>query len=244
MGRLLGFQEAGLTVPEAEAIINSGDNGILSTFLLNPNTAIEGNLNFGVMDLAFEAGTTSRLIEIEGDYDQIVDTAKCLVFADIFLVVNSPAKSKESGSSGSSGYLVTEYLKINVQPQGSAISNRTVHQALMKVIANETGNLPSGQTILDADYGLTQGFRRRYWSPYPVYYHVYQGNGGAAQTFTLDNPPIAANGNALQIWFDGTAQVYTTDYTVDTGTGVVTFVGTDPAAGVKAIARVQYNPSC
>jgi hypothetical protein len=113
------------------------------------------------------------------------------------------------------------------------------------LIFNERGVHPWGATILDADYGLTQGWQKGpYWSPYPITYQTYIGGGGAAQTVTLSETPAAASGNALQIWDNGTALVYTTNYSVVTTTKVVTFVGTDPAAAHVAVMRYQFIPSC
>ena len=41
----------------------------------------------------------------------------------------------------------------------------------------------------------------------------------------------------MQVWYDGVAQVYTTDYTVSGVT--LTNVGTDPGAAVTQIIRMQ-----
>jgi len=105
--------------------------------------------------------------------------------------------------------------------------------------------LPWGETISNVNYGLTQAWKSDpYWSPYPITYHTYVGDGGAAQTVTLDETPTAADGDAVQIWDNGSKLVYTTNYTVVTSTKVVTFVGTDPADTQFAVIKYQFTPGC
>lgn len=246
MGRLLGLQDFAANTPEAQAISRTGDNGVLSTFMANPADSPSGNQGFGSFDQIFDTSATSRTIKAEGPHDISISTNRCYEFKPLFLVINSQASSDESGSVGEAGWLVEEYFYVFAQPLSIATKTQnTAHVYTHTLVFNERGVLPYGETITDGNYGVTQGWKTDpYWSPYPIYYHTYVGDGGAAQTFTLDTPPVADDGNALQIWDDGTKLTHTTNYSVNTTTGVVTFVGTDPADTNFAVCKVQFTPGC
>ena len=114
---------------------------------------------------------------------------------------------------------------------------------LIEMIANHVGKTLWGETIITGDFGLTRGWGLEpYLSEWPVFYHTFVGDG-ATVVFTLDQLPVSADGDALQIWIDGVKKAYTGDYTVVTATGVVTF-GAAPGAGAVCVAKVQYVPAC
>ena len=111
----------------------------------------------------------------------------------------------------------------------------------------DRGVMPYGEAFTSVAWGRTKFWKLDpYWSKYPVYYETYRGDGGAAQTFTLSNSilPYADDGTALQIWEAGTKLTHTTNYTVSTTTGLITFVATDPADGAMTVCKVCYVDSC
>jgi hypothetical protein len=246
MGRALGISNFGANTPEGSEIPRPGDNGVLGNFLSNPTTGPNGNTEFISFDQTFDIAVTQRLIHPEGPHDLSLVSSRCFEYSPIFLVVNSPGMSDEAATKGEDGWIVEEYLYVKVQPTSVAAKGiNAVHSYTHKLVFNERGVLPWGEAITAVKYGLTEAWKSDpYWSPYPIYYHTYVGDGGAAQTFTLDNPPVADDGNALQIWEAGTKLVHTTNYSASTSTGLVTFVGTDPAASAFAICKVQFAPSC
>lgn len=246
MGRLPGISDLTTSTPEAVLIPRPGDNGNLGTFISNPTDGPGGSTAFVSFPQLFDVAATSRAIKAEGPHDISLSSNRCYNFKAMFLVVNSPAYSDESGSVGEPGWEVEEYYQVWAQPLSlAAKAINAAHSYTHRLIFNEKGVLPYGETITSGNYGVTQAWKSDpYWSPYPVYYHTYVGTGGAAQTFTLDELPVAADGTHLQIWDNGTKLVYTTNYTVNISTGLVTFVGTDPGSGHFAVCKVLFAPTC
>jgi len=245
-GRLLGVADLSLSVPESPSIVRQGDNGLLGSFIANPSDGPAGTMAFGSFDQDFDIAVTDRSIYAEGPHDISIDSNQCYEYLPIHLVINSPAMSDTSGSEGEAGWQVEEYFYVFAQPLSvQAKTLNAAHSYTHRLIFNKRGILPYGETITVTNYGLTEGWKTSpYWSTHPVYYHTYIGDGGAAQTFTLDNPPYADDGSALQIWEGGTKLTYTTNYSVSTTTGLVTFVGTDPAAAAFAVCKVMFEPTC
>lgn len=246
MGRALGVTDLSANTPEAGSISRSGDNGVINTFVTNPTDGPTGNTGFGSFDQNFDIAVTGRTIKAEGPHDISLSSNRCYQFAPIFLVVNSPASSDASGSIGEGGWQVQEYLYAYVQPMSVAtITQNTAHSYTHRLVFNERGVTAYGETITEGNYGLTQAWKSDpYWSPYPIYYHTYVGDGSSGQTFTLDKIPVADNGNALQIWDNATKLTHSDNYSVSTSTGLVTFVSTDPADGNYAVCKVQFPPDC
>jgi hypothetical protein len=246
MGRALGISEFTATVPDAPIIDIVGDNGLIGSMIANPVTGPNGTAAYGSFDQTFDTAATNRVIKTEGPHDISLSSNVCYQFDPIFLVVNSPGFSNVSGSQGEAGWIVEEYLYTFVQPTSvSSKSMNTAHSYTHRLIFNERGTTHYGETITEGNYGVTKAWKTDpYWSPNPIFYHTYVGDGGSSQTFTLDKIPVADDGNALQIWDNGSKLTHTTNYTVNTTTGVVTFVGTDPAAGQFAVCKVQYAADC
>ena len=246
MGRALGISDLSLAIPEATIIDRPGDNGILGSFIANPTSGPTGTATYISFDQAFDIAATKRKIKAVEAHDISLSSNVCYNFAPIHMVVNSPAFSDESGSIGEAGWEVEEYLYVFVQPTSvAAKAINAAHNYTHRLVFNERGILPYGETITESNYGLTKAWKTDpYWSPFPVFYHTYVGDGGAAQTFTLDKLPVVDDGEHLQIWDNGTSLVHTTNYSVNVSTGLVTFVNTDPATGQFAVCKVLYTPDC
>lgn len=245
-GRAQGINDLTIAVPEATIIDRPGDNSNLGSFIANPSSGPSGNDVYISFDQLFDVAATTRAIKAEGPHDISLSSNSCFVFTPIFIVVNSPAMSDESGSIGEDGWAVEEYLYTFVQPQSvAAKALNTPHNYTHKLIFNERGTLHYGETITEANYGVTKAWKTDpYWSPYPIFYHVYVGDGQATQTFTLDKVPVADDGDALQIWDEGAKLTHTTNYAVNTTTGLVTFVDTTPGDGDFAVCKVMFAPDC
>ena len=246
MGRMLGIADLSISVPESPIIGRPGDNALLGSFIANPSDGPSGSMAFGSFDQLLDVAATQRAINAEGPHDISIDSNQCYEYLPLFLVVNSPAMSDASGSLGEAGWQVEEYFYVFAQPLSvQAKTLNAAHSYTHRLIFNERGILPYGETIIAGNYGLTQGWKTSpYWSARPIYYHTYIGDGGAAQTFTLDNPPYIDDGDALQIWEAGTKLTHTTNYSASITTGLVTFVGTDPAAAAFAVCKVMFEPTC
>lgn len=245
MGRLLGMTSMSAAPPEAASISRQGDNGNLGIMLSNPVDGPAGNFAFGSFDQTFDTSVLTRTIVAEGPHDISLMSNRCFKFAPVFIVVNSPASSDESGSLGENGWQVEEYLYVMAQPLSvSEKALNTAHSYTHRLVFGERDRLPWGEQIASGTWGISSAWKTDpYWSALPVFYHTYVGDGTSEQTFTLDKIPASADGDHLQIWDAGTKLEYTTDFTVDTS-GVVSFVGTDPGDGNFAVAKVLFDPGC
>jgi hypothetical protein len=248
MMRLTGVSDFGVTTPTASSQGIPGDNGIIASYMVNSTDAPSGNMSWGSYPQEFYVAAMKKVIKAEGVHDLTGSSTSCNEFRPIHMVVNSPAKSDVSGSAGEAGYMVTEYLYGFIQDMGNeamTVNGNVVFTGY--TTWNDRGVTPWGETITSGNYGRTRLWKfDPYWSKYPVYYETYVGDGGAAQTFTLSNSilPYVASASGLQIWDNGSKMTYTTNYSVNITTGLVTFVGTDPAAGQFAVCKVCYSDSC
>ncbi|GAG34365.1 unnamed protein product, partial [marine sediment metagenome] len=111
-------------------------------------------------------------------------------------------------------------------------------------VVSERGKRIDGSAVTTVKYGNTSLLVLRYWSPNPIMYGVYIGDGNADQTFTIPyalavSPITAAS---LKLIEAGVEMTTTVDYTATASTGVVLFtVAGDPAAGVVVIYRAQID---
>ena len=243
MGRLRGVQDVNITMPLGETVYVPGDNGTATSFKTQPKELPSGTMTLGVLDQIFAGKSNGMAIYAEGDWDELGDGPACYNFSDICLVFNSPANAQESGNLDEAGWVVTEVYKIQNQAailaqmqSGAAVTfpnNITCKRA--------TANL-TGRAFSAANDSSTSLVVKQYMSDYPVTYHTYIGDNSAT-TVTLNETPAAASGTAVQYWLAGVKKTYTTDYSVNTSTKVVTFVAA-PGTAAKAIIRYKFVPTC
>ena len=243
MGRLRGVQDFNITEPVAETVYVPGDNGVSTSFKVQPTELPTGTLTTGVLDQTFASKSNGTVIYADGQWDEVSGVPACYSFADICLVLNSPATAQESGNLDESGWVVTEVYKIQNQASilaqmqsGAAVSfpnNMTLKRA--------TSSL-AGRSFSVANDGTTALAFKQYMSPYPVTYHAFVGDNSVT-TVTLNETPVAASGDAVQLWQTNVKKTYTTDFSVVTSTRVLTFVSA-PGTGVKNIIKYQFVPSC
>jgi hypothetical protein len=243
MGKLVGVSGLEVQEPDLPVVNALGNNGLLASFLGEAQEGVAGSVTLTALDQALAAVANGVTTHTEGDYTYIPGVPKCLNLADLFLVVNSPAKSVAPSSAGTSGYHVSEFFAVNLFAKTSpAFTTNEVNEYAGQVVLNRVSTLPTGQTVQSSQYGTTQMAYRAYWSTHPVTYHAFVGNG-TTTTVTLAEEPRAASGAAVQVWIDGTAQAYTTNFTVNTTTKVLTFV-TPPAAGANVVVRYAFVGGC
>jgi len=224
MGRLIGAKAVPYTVPEAERVPATGDDAVLGTFQFASGDPSAFVLELGANDMDFTALAQGTLVEAVSNWSWGLVRPGTLTFTDICLNLVSQAKSQASGSLGAALYKSMVLPKCNLTYLGmSGIqADRTPWGALM---AEGT----QGDTKADA-WEVTTDNR--------LSFHTFRGNG-AATTVTLNNTPAAAAATAVKVFYDGVIQAYTTNYTVNTGTRVVTFV-TAPGAGVRVTIVYEY----
>ena len=246
MARLTGIFELGGTTPNASATPRLGDDGVVCTFMTSSSEAPSGNTIFGVYDQNFIANVMDKVVKAEGPHDMLGSSTSCNTFTPFHLVINTPAFAQDSGYEGESGYEVTEYLYGYAQDTSvNSQSHNTPHDYTQFLTFTDRGVMPYGEAFTNVAWGRTRMWKiGPYWSTHPVYYHTYIGDGGAAQTFTLGQIPYVAAVEGLQVWDDGVKMTYTTNYSVNITTGLVTFVGTDPSAAGVVVCKGLFEPTC
>ena len=244
MARARSITEYAITRPAATAVAKVGDNGSFGTWTLNPTEAVTGNSGFAVFDETFETVATGRKIYTDGAYRVVDDSLDCLDYTPLVLILNSPATSQEAATKGQKGFYVHIYQSATASPSGETYNNNTAVGFPYSLIFDEVSQDIFGTAITDANFGVTQSYRRRFFSPYPVHAGAYVGTGLSSQEIVTDFTPAAATANAVQVAIDGTRRVITTDFTVTTATKTIAFTGTLPAAGAQAVYLYQFIPEC
>src|SRR5690554_5296854 len=235
--RVLGPQSADLTIPEMERVNVPGSDGRLATFQFD---AVEES------GFIFEAGAIDMDMAAASQKDAVDDVASIYKLLGLrpgrrtpqtmWWVMNSQAKSQASGSLGNPGWLVL-VLKVEVTYLGpSGIANRGPHTHRFSAIAQPADTYPWGQTPasgMSYDGWLFHSENR-------MRLHRHEGDNSDT-TFTLSELPVAAD--RVHVYKAGTLQTITTDYTVNTETGVVTYEdGSKPGAGVATVVLYEIAP--
>lgn len=237
---ILGIQQAPFAVQEGEAVNIEGDDGVIGQFLFDPNELPEFIINFGAFDLHQDALMQGTLVESFGQGYIGVMQPSNPTYPDVCLIVQGLAKSKDTGSDGTSAYDIYIFPVCTVQPLGrESAESRTGATNRWKVTPNIAGKKPWGVTITDAVNGTTGAPILPATFDNPITMHRYTGTGAGGQTVTLDKTPVSLA--KIVVISDTAVLAPTTDYTVNTSTKVLTFV-TNPAAGAKVIVVYEFSP--
>jgi hypothetical protein len=233
-----GFVELALTVPEAPSIALLADGGIIGTRRGQPAAPITGNQTMLLIDQNVSIQTDGRVLYTEGAQEVELGSQFDLNFTKFCAVYNQRGEDRQSASP-TNIWWITELLDFEWQRLNPSLSgtdfNARGHSFSMTV--DEVLKDLFGVTFTVPNYGKTKGWYRQYQSDYAIYYHTFIGDGVTVTT-TLDYLPASADIEGVRYTKDGVLQAYTTNYTVSTSTGIVTYVAA-PAAGTVNILRVK-----
>jgi hypothetical protein len=245
-GRILGIKSVEITEPAVERLFPTGNNGVLGTaFTLQPNELPTGAMTMGGLDQTFVAKSNGLIIDTWAGWDVLGFGPQCYNFNQMMFVLNSPAKSVETATLGESGWLVSVLLKVeNFAATVTTMTERAVQEWANALTFSKSSTLPWGTPFTTADNNSTAFIGCQMSSDYPVAAHTFVADG-VATTFTLDLTPAAASANAVMIVKNGatTPLAYTTDYTVNTTTKVVTLVAAG-SAGDKYTVFYKHTVVC
>lgn len=246
MGRLRGVDTLSIAEPDAPRVHVTGDNGVITSFLLQPAELPGGALSLGVFDQTFNIKSNGLKIFTLQEWDMSLGFPACFAFADQMLIANAPMNSQESTSLDEAGYAVTMIMKAqNHSKMTGQMQTATPTKADNMLNVKRAATLPWGVALTTATHGATSASYIRFASPKPVKMHTFIGDNSTT-TFTLDETPTAASAAAVALWQAGTLKTYGAgagNYTVDTGTKVVT-MGTAPGTGVVVTVLYQHVDSC
>lgn len=243
MSRLLGVQSFGVAVQQPRQVNVEGDDGVQAVFFFEPNTLPNGDMALGVLNVNLVAQAQGTKVYADGDHDVINLQPEDFDFNELSILINSQAKSRASGSSGASGFLVVHYPKIQLVPLGqSGLTQAAATGFTHAMIANKSSIYGWGFALTEGNEGTTAAVS---WGPAysenRVTLHAFTGDGSTTN-FTLGQTPAAESANKIKAWQDGTALVYGggNDFTVS-GTTLTFEAGSIPAAGEKVVVRYEYS---
>jgi hypothetical protein len=245
-GRITAIKAIEVSEPAVERLFPTGNNGALGvSFTLQPNELPTGSMTMGGLDQTFITKSNGLVLDTWAGWDILGFGPQCYSFSQMMFVLNSPAKSLETATLNESGWLVTVLLNVeNFATTMATMTERAVQEWANALTFSKSSTLPWGTAFTTADNNSTAFVGIQMSSDYPVTAHTYVADG-VATTFTLDLTPVAASANAVMVVKNGgaTPMAYTTDYTVNTTTKVVTLVAAG-TAGDKYVVFYKHTVVC
>lgn len=238
-----GFTTFNMTIPEPPRIQAVGDGATLATIIGAITDVIGGNKGYVVLDQDLAAATDGRKLYTRGSDVVLGTNVSKVVQNDLAFVVNQQAKNRTTavGSLNDSVWLVREFLLVNATGQFAPISGTAYdpNEHPYSLVFNETNRDLFGTELTVANYGYANNLVLSYYSPAPVVYQTWVGDG-TETVFNINSAyvPIEAAANAVQVAVNGAVQAYTTNYTVS---GQAITFGTAPADGAIITAHVKYQ---
>lgn len=236
MSRAVGVQTFNLPMQPPRQVSVGGDDDVQAIYFFNPEQLPNGDLVLGNVDLTLWAKALGIKVYADGDFDVVVGQPDSPTFGQFTVVSNSQAKSAASGSVGNAGWMVKIYPKVQLVPIGDqGLANAAASSFTHRVIANKSGKLPWGASFTTTNHGTTGGaMLGPFFSENRVTMHTHVADGSDL-TFTLTYLPAAATTNKVKAWRNGTALVYTSDFTVSASTGVVTLAAAGTAGDIVVV---------
>lgn len=243
MARYKAVQELTIEDPKGEVTYVPGDNGVATAFTNQPQTLPTGSLKVGFFDQTATAKMNGLKIAALGQWDRSVFGPQCYTFADVCFIANSPANAEESNNVDEGMWQVAILNKVQMQAMMiAAMASNTPASWTNTANVKRSSKTLWGESYTGATLGTTAAAGEVFGSPYPVTMHTYIGNNSTL-VVTLDETPVAAAATAIRVFKDGVELVYTTDFSVNVTTKVVTFVAA-PGTGAVCIIVYQFSPVC
>lgn len=239
-GVIGGVQTANIDIPEPQILDIEGSNTVVSSFLFPPTSKPQFDITHATFNLAFRAATQGTSVYTIGDWEFGMILPKDQDYVQMWLLMTQLAKSQDSGSLDSIGFSHL-LLRCQVFPRGTDGLNTGAQGSAdrLAVIVDNTAQYPWGEAFTTGNQGKVQasivevGLTENRLSM-----HRFTGDGTETEV-TLDYTPAAATSDKVAVWKNGTKLTYTTDYTVNTSTKVVTLVSA-PTAGDAVVILYEW----
>jgi hypothetical protein len=217
MGRARAFQSFAITqnVPAQKVLL--ADGGIFDAYRPQPTEPVTGTMGFLALDQELRAESMGLEIYTEGQHAVQLMINNCFDYGKLCLVLNFKASIYDdtTGVVTPNKWWVEEYLDMEVfpqQPGGSGNPNDDPQPWTYSTLFKEPSKTLYGATITNVNYGASKGFGRMYSSDNPVIYGTIVGNNAlTAYVIPSAYVPVADAASAIQMWDDGTEQVFGTD---------------------------------
>jgi len=243
--RAEGLQTFEMNLPEPPRLPAVGDGGTLVTIIGAITETVGGTSGYVVLDIALAAATDGRLVyTLAPSNDNVIGlNVSEAVPNDLIFVVSQQAKNRDTSGSATlneSTWLITEFLNVNAVNQFASYSGTAydANQHPYSLTFNESDRNVYGTQLTTANYGYANHLALRYYSPNPVFFQTWKGDG-TETTFNIDSSyvPAAESGDAVLVAVNGTMQTYTTNYTVS---GLDITFATAPAFDAIITAHVKF----
>lgn len=237
-GELRGIQSIGVAEPEAPRVTATGNNGVVATFINQPQELPNGTLSRVVYDEDFSAKAKGLTVSAEDDWDVVHGLPECYTFGNIGLIFQSPGQAQDTSNTGENGYQVVVMHNTQIFTQDlSEVSSAEVGTVSDTITLNR-----SSKTIWNATFpsSARRGYSK-WFSAYPVWGGTFVGDGTETDITLAKGTLAGTAAGALKVWQAGTRQVLTTNYTVS---GNVITLNSAPGAGVVVTVLYQYIPTC
>jgi hypothetical protein len=179
--KLIGIQEAPSPVQESESVSVPGDDGSLGALDFASDAPREMLMNFGLMDLTFEALLQNSNVDTFGTISMgLLDTDIPFIGYGA-LIIQGKAVKKAPGVSGQAAWSGWIYPFVQLRPLGrETASGRTA--------GNVAFNNPWGTTIVDKNGAQAGAYARPFTAAHPLTLHAFRG---AITSFTLAKTPTS-----------------------------------------------------
>lgn len=248
MGRLDGMMSASVTVPDRPTVSISSTTGLLAALQGVATEAPTGVLTNAMQDLDWITRSSATKGVTVGDWVIGQDaTLNCEPNRQLGFIQNrGGAVSTEAATFGQAGWMVTEFYRAYVTPKDANASEMNSPASFeSSVVFTLSGEDFSGVAFSIATNGVLRTWRSHtYFSPNPVHFGTYVGTGLSSQSVVLPYTIADATAGSAYITESGVAQVITTDFTINTGTNAIDFVGTGPVAAALTQIKYQFQAQC
>ena len=239
-GKVLGFNSINIPTPPARTVVVTGDNTFLGSVLIPGNTAAQGTWVTSMRNPTLANKSIGLVSETIGNTDFETFGTPCPVFTSMCIIGSAPGFD----SNGNAGYETILWFNNQLFPAEEAtITDSAAHQFTHNVKANPVTTRPWGKTLTVATNGTSKALGQKLFNTYPMTMWSITGDG-ATVLFTLDETPVADDGNTTIVYQAGVLLVYGAGAGKYQTVGTALTFGTAPGAGVSVVGFSFYNPVC
>lgn len=192
MLRIKGIKTAAPTVPEAEVVQATGDDGLIAEFSFNSIAQRSFIIETAVGSLDQDALLQATLVQSMGDIRWgALDTNDTVTF-NVCVLLQGQAKSQDAASTGTAVWngVLIPLATANVLGR-TAFTEREPATWRWQITPQLSSYDVWGITIADGVHGTTGMRQKPFFSPNPLHMQAFTGAGSAA-AISLDYTPISA----------------------------------------------------
>lgn len=189
LSRIFTVKTADVSVPEADVVPITGDDGLRGSFLFASNQPISFTMEVGESDLRLASKSQGTSIYEVGPYWALnVLGPDNPTYEDIVLLMTSQAKAVETNQEGS-GFHHVMLPYCNIFYLGAGFNERGEKTFRYSVTTSKTSKWPWGQVIDENIVGTGKFLAMEWFSQNRFTMATYISNGVATQ-FTLARTPV------------------------------------------------------